>query len=71
MRLRINGYDCEFNAPSSLTLPKLAPPAGAEVRQISSGYGGETSSSVRLETGLGAAEIYAHYAAQLDRKSVV
>ena len=66
VRLRINGYDCEFNAPSSLTLPKLTPPADTEVRRISSGYGGETSSSVRLETGLGAAEIYAHYAAQLQ-----
>ena len=66
VRLKFNTYDCQFNAPSSLTLPKLAPPTSAEVRGISSSYGGDRSSSVRLETALGAAEIYAHYIAQLQ-----
>ncbi len=66
VRLRLNGYDCDINAPSNLTLPKLTPPTGAEVRQLTSGYGGEVSSSVRLETTLGATAIYAHYVAQLQ-----
>ena len=66
VRLKFNTYDCQFNAPSSLTLPKLAPPTSAEVRGISSSYGGDRSSSVRLETALGTAEIYAHYIAQLQ-----
>lgn len=66
VRLRLNGYDCEINSPANLTLPKLTPPTGAEVRQLISGYGGEVASSVRLETALAAAEIYAHYIAQLQ-----
>ena len=66
VRLKFNTYDCQFNAPSSLTLPKLAPPTSAEVRGISSSYGGDRSSSVRLKTALGTAEIYAHYIAQLQ-----
>ncbi len=66
VRLRLNRYDCEINAPSSLTLPKLAPPTGAQVRQLISGYGGDVASSVRLETTLAVAEIYAHYIAQLQ-----
>ena len=66
VRLRLNGYDCDINPPANLTLPKLTPPTGAEVRQLISGYGGEVASSVRLESALGAAEIYAHYIAQLQ-----
>jgi hypothetical protein len=65
VRLSLNSYDCEYNALSSLKLPTLKPPAGAEPRSLSSGYGGEISSSVKLETTLTPAEVYAHYAAQL------
>ena len=66
VRLSLNSYDCEYNAPSSLKLPALKPPVGAEARNLSSGYGGEVSSSIKLETALTPAEVYAQYAAQLQ-----
>jgi hypothetical protein len=66
VRLSMNSYDCEYNAPSSLKLPALTPPAGAEVRNLSSGYGGEVSSSIKMQTALAPAEVYTQYAAQLQ-----
>ncbi len=66
LRLQVNTYDCQFNAPSSVTVPNLLPPNGAEVRELVGGYGGDLISSIKLSTSSSPLEVYNGYAQQLQ-----
>ena len=65
VRVRGDSYSCSFTR-RDLELPMLVPPAGADVRSQSSGFGGEITSAIVLATGSSLAEVFSGYAKQLE-----
>ncbi len=66
VRLRIDQYTCGFSG-GGIELPKLFLPADAEPQESSSGFGGDAFSSLKLSTKLSIAQLFDHYAAQLEK----
>jgi hypothetical protein len=66
VRLRIDQFTCGFFG-GGIELPKLFLPADAEPQDGSSGFGGDVFSSLTLSTKLGVAQLFEHYAAQLEK----
>jgi hypothetical protein len=65
LRLRGDSYSCGFSR-GDVELPKLLPPAGAQIRSSTSGFGEEVSSSMTFETGLNPQDVFDGYAKQLE-----